>query len=144
MHFLAKHQMWNLFLWYMNVVCVIFITELLSQYTLFYSNSADGVDSPTDICSAGWFCTGRLYEEKPTSRVNSTDLTDCMSSRQLDRREVPAWYIRSRRLSLSYRLYWGTILLCKLRKWKTHTSVMYRMHSLWNLQAMLISQIQHS
>lgn len=40
--------------------------------------SADGMDDVSGDCAAGWYCTGKSFEDKPTPPVNATDLPDCV------------------------------------------------------------------
>lgn len=39
--------------------------------------AGDGLAVPTDICAAGWYCSGGAYSNKPTPFVNSTSSVDC-------------------------------------------------------------------
>ena len=38
---------------------------------------ADGLDAPTDNCTAGWYCTGGSYMAEPITTDNATDLSEC-------------------------------------------------------------------
>ncbi|KAI8480901.1 hypothetical protein Bbelb_413740, partial [Branchiostoma belcheri] len=37
----------------------------------------DGQEQPTGNCSAGWYCTGGSYLDKPLPHSNATDLSEC-------------------------------------------------------------------
>ena len=39
--------------------------------------TADGLDAPTDNCTAGWYCTGGSYMAEPVTTDNATDLSEC-------------------------------------------------------------------